>query len=234
MSEPLITSVCLVNASSTTLVAASLASSKLVGATFSIAALPSCPACAAPSLVVAALILPLASFAASVTCLIKSCFSLSLRLSEPLITSVCLVNASSTTLVAAFLASSKLVGTTFSIAALPSCPACAAPSLVVAELILSLASFAASVTCLIKSCFSLSLRLSEPLITSVCLVSASSTTLVAAFLASSKLGTLTLLILVVPSSCAFLIASAVVALSIASLAALAASVASLINLSFSS
>src|SRR5690625_7807397 len=112
----LISFVFLVSALSTTWFAAFLASSRLVGTKFSIAVLPAWPSLVAPSLVVALAMLSLAVLAASVALLTKSCFSWFGRASCMLILLVFLVNALSTTWFAAFLASSRLVGTKFSIA----------------------------------------------------------------------------------------------------------------------
>ena len=84
----------------------------------------------------------------------------------------------------AFLASSRLVGTTFSIAATPSCPALVAPSLVVAASIAFLAFVAAAATWLFRSRFSPSLRLSALVINAFCLTTAASTAALAAFFAS--------------------------------------------------
>ena len=98
----------------------------------------------------------------------------------------------------AVLASSRVVGTAFSIAATPSCPALVATSLVFAAVIASLAVLAAASTWLFRACFSLSLRLLALVINAFCLSTASSTTLFAAFLVSSRLGTLTLSMLEIP------------------------------------
>ena len=84
----------------------------------------------------------------------------------------------------AVLASSRLVGTTFSIAATPSCPALVAPSLVVAASIAFLAFVAAAATWLFRSRFSPSLRLSALVINAFCLTTAASTAALAAFFAS--------------------------------------------------
>ena len=93
----------------------------------------------------------------------------------------------------AFFLTPESAGTvTASIAATPSLPAWVATSLVVADLILSLASFAAELASLVNLVFSSSVKLVLALISSNFLETASSTNWFAACLASSRLGTLTL------------------------------------------
>ena len=146
-----------------------------------------------------------------------------------MISLVLALRASSITSFAAFWLSVTLGTFTLVIASTPAWPALVASSLVVDFSIASFAVFAASVASLINWSFVVWSIFSALLISLVLSVNAWSISLAALVLASAKLGTVTLLMLAIPSVLAVLTVSVSVDWLIAVLASSAAFLASAIN-----